>query len=215
VATRVTIPVLENAHVVFWDFDGVIKDSVNVKTEAFEQLFRPFGGDIADRVRAHHEANGGLSRFEKIPLYLTWAGALATPDDVDRYCALFGHRVRDAVIHSPWVPGVREYLLEHRARQRFVLITATPQAEIGEIVDAIGLRECFREIHGAPTPKAAAIASVLSRWSVAPADALVIGDATADRDAAGHCGVPFLLRRTPLNVAMQREHHGASFETLA
>ena len=27
---------------IFWDFDGVIKDSVPLKTEAFDQLFREY-----------------------------------------------------------------------------------------------------------------------------------------------------------------------------
>ena len=42
----------------FWDFDGVIKDSVDVKTQAYFQLFEPFGLDVAERVRQHHEAMG-------------------------------------------------------------------------------------------------------------------------------------------------------------
>ena len=45
---------------IFWDFDGVIKDSMTVKSDAFEQLFLPFGENIAKKVRTHHEANGGI-----------------------------------------------------------------------------------------------------------------------------------------------------------
>lgn len=59
-----------SAELIFWDFDGVIKDSVSVKTLAFEKLFLPYGKKIAQKVKNHHEANGGVSRFEKIPLYL-------------------------------------------------------------------------------------------------------------------------------------------------
>ena len=58
--------------VVFWDFDGVIKDSVGVKSDAFESIFLPFGRDVAAKVREHHEKNGGVSRHKKIPLYLAW-----------------------------------------------------------------------------------------------------------------------------------------------
>ncbi len=49
--------------VIFWDFDGVIKDSVGVKIKAFFQLFEPFGFVVAERVRQHHEANGSMSYF--------------------------------------------------------------------------------------------------------------------------------------------------------
>ncbi len=65
---------LSEAELIFWDFDGVIKDSVEVKTQAYFQLFEPFGSVVAEKVREHHEANGGISRFDKLPIYLQWAG---------------------------------------------------------------------------------------------------------------------------------------------
>ena len=56
--------------IIFWDFDGVIKDSVQIKSKAFGNLFAQFGNIISKRVIEHHESNGGMSRFEKIPIYL-------------------------------------------------------------------------------------------------------------------------------------------------
>ena len=67
-----TKAIIKCASIVFWDFDGVIKDSVEVKAAAFERLFLPYGAEIARRVRQHHEAHGGMSRFDKVPLYLAW-----------------------------------------------------------------------------------------------------------------------------------------------
>ena len=75
--------------VIFWDFDGIIKDSVKVKSMAFMQLFTPFGEDVVKQVREHHEANGGLSRFDKLPIYLGWAGCLSTPELVEEYSNKF------------------------------------------------------------------------------------------------------------------------------
>ena len=49
---------------IFWDFDGVIKDSVEVKTHAFEYLFPDGDADFLRKVRMHHEANGGMSRLK-------------------------------------------------------------------------------------------------------------------------------------------------------
>ena len=34
-------PLLKTMQVVFWDFDGVIKDSVVVKSKGYEKLFLP------------------------------------------------------------------------------------------------------------------------------------------------------------------------------
>ena len=143
--------VISCAEIVLWDFDGVIKDSVDIKTRAFENLFLSFGSNVARRVRKHHEDNGGVSRFEKIPLYLKWAGQPTSPLQVKEFCDRFAKSVQKGVIDAPWVAGVREYLLGNFTEQYFVLVTATPQEEIEQILDALEISHCFREVYGAPT----------------------------------------------------------------
>jgi phosphoglycolate phosphatase-like HAD superfamily hydrolase len=197
---------------ILWDFDGVIKESVEIKTRAYAELFAPFGAEISARVRAHHEQNGGISRFEKIPLYLSWSGQPATPTQVQRYCEQFAAAVRQAVVDAPWVPGAREYLQKHLAQQHFVLISATPQGEIEDIVRATGLAGCFADVHGAPMSKADAIGGALMRWECPAAGALVIGDSQSDYSAAQRTGVDFLLRRTAFNASVQRAYAGPQCE---
>lgn len=202
------LEVLQKSSVVFWDFDGVIKDSVNVKTEAFERLFLPYGLDIARRVRLHHENNGGVSRFEKIPLYLEWAGEVVSQELIEKFCAQFADFCVKAVINSPWVPGAREYLLNQHKHQYFVLVTATPHTEIEQILASLQLTHCFHEVFGAPTKKNKAIQAVLERPSLPEGKALMIGDSRSDLLAAEACAVPFLLRCTDLNRLLQESFRG-------
>ena len=54
---------------IIFDFDGVIAESVEVKTEAFAALYKPYGNEIVEKVVEHNNANGGISRFEKFKLY--------------------------------------------------------------------------------------------------------------------------------------------------
>lgn len=207
--------ILRTATLVFWDFDGVIKDSVEVKTIAYQQLFLPYGREIATLVRQHHEANGGVSRFDKIPLYLKWAGESASDSQVEEFCDRFSKLVQQAVVDSPWVPGVREFLLEHYAQQYFVLVTATPQDEIQHILNALDIAHYFREVHGAPKKKASAIEDVLRRLQCDHDQALMVGDADTDLMAAAANAIPFLLRRTPLNLAIQATYTGPMFYDLS
>ena len=51
---------------VIFDFDGVICDSVNIKTEAFVELYSNYHKSISDSVKNYHLKYGGISRFEKI-----------------------------------------------------------------------------------------------------------------------------------------------------
>lgn len=188
-----------SARVIFWDFDGVIKDSVAAKSDAFEALFMPYGRAVAARVRQHHESHGGISRFDKMPLYLGWAGEVPTPERCRGFCERFGTAVRDAVVRSAWVPGVREYLVKHRAEQQFVLVTATPHEEIVDIVSELGIDDCFVRIAGAPLSKSQAIAEVLFSAGVPANASVLVGDSDTDLDAARKVGVGFVLRRTAFN----------------
>ena len=51
------------------DFDGVILDSIPVKTEAFKQLFSDFSDDDVDLLIDFHLKNGGMSRYKKIEYF--------------------------------------------------------------------------------------------------------------------------------------------------
>jgi beta-phosphoglucomutase-like phosphatase (HAD superfamily) len=50
----------------FFDFDGVLVNSVGIKTEAFESMFKRFGPEVLHRVLEHHRHHGGISRVDKI-----------------------------------------------------------------------------------------------------------------------------------------------------
>ena len=54
---------------IIFDFDGVIAKSVQVKTDAFVKLYKQYGSNFVKKVVEHHEANGGMSRYEKIKFY--------------------------------------------------------------------------------------------------------------------------------------------------
>lgn len=190
---------------VFWDFDGVIKDSVTVKSDAFEQLFLPFGNELGARVRAHHEEHSGVSRFDKIPVYLGWAGEVNDEATVQEYSLRFSQMVKSKVIDSAWIPGVHEYLLRNADRQQFSLVTATPHNEILEILAALNLASVFRQVFGAPTSKKDGIASVLKESGAEPSNAVMIGDARSDYEAAMSNGIGFVLRRTITNAGLQRD----------
>jgi phosphoglycolate phosphatase-like HAD superfamily hydrolase len=205
---------LRTAQVIFWDFDGVIKDSVSAKSDGFERLFMPYGKEIASRVRRHHETNGGMSRYEKIPLYLNWANEIVADRMIREFCDRFSKLVLQAVIDSPWVPGVREYLQKQHLGQCFVLLSATPQEEIQQILEALNIATCFRAVHGAPQSKTAAICDELQRLQCPAESGLVVGDSAIDLQSAQTNRVPFLLRRTSFNRELQSQYSGPSFEGL-
>jgi phosphoglycolate phosphatase-like HAD superfamily hydrolase len=203
---------IRSANYIFWDFDGVIKDSVSVKTEAFAWLFEAFGQVVVERIREHHNLNGGMSRFHKIPLYLEWAGQETSDTVVNEYCTKFSQKVLQGVIDSPWVPGVESYLRNQCESKAFILVSATPQLELEYILESLNLSNEFRYVFGAPVEKIAAIRAVLGRHKWPLNQCLMIGDAQADLYAAEVNQVPFLLRKHSDNKILFAEYSGQFIE---
>jgi len=191
--------------IIFWDFDGVIKDSVQIKSKAFGNLFAQFGNIISKRVIEHHESNGGMSRFEKIPIYLGWSGVRVTPELIEEYLNKFSILVKSKVIESDWVPGVLEVMQNKKINQLWFIVTATPQDEIEEIINHLELNAFFQKIIGAPIMKSDAIKSILQSFSFEANDAIMIGDSISDYQAAVKNNVTFILRKTTLNKGLQKK----------
>jgi phosphoglycolate phosphatase-like HAD superfamily hydrolase len=190
---------------IFLDFDGVIKDSVEVKTNAFLNLFSIFGGKITKKVKIHHEENGGISRYDKIPLYLEWAGEKVSSDEVTKYSDEFSKLVKQEVVQSKWVPGILSFLQKQSESKIFFIVTATPQEEIEELVNTLELKRYFEEIIGTPTTKKDAIKEILEKYEIATQNAIMVGDSITDYNAATKNNIKFILRKTNLNKKIQKQ----------
>ncbi|MEK9569878.1 MAG: HAD hydrolase-like protein [Paracoccaceae bacterium] len=187
--------------VIFFDFDGVVKESVSVKTDAYAEIFSPYGSDLCEQIKSHHLANGGMSRYEKIPLYLEWAGLEPKQATVKDFCSKFSSIVKDRVITSAWVPGVENFLKSNKDNFIFVLVSATPQDELEDICKALNLTDVFRKIFGAPNSKSDSIRRSLVDYKASPSSCLMIGDAEVDWQAARANEVHFILRKHQDSVA--------------
>ena len=198
-----SIKSLKSAKVIFWDFDGVIKDSVKVKTDAFEKLFSTYGNDIVKKIRIHHEENGGVSRFDKIPNYLKWVKQELSQEIVNRYSNQFSILVKKNVIDSEWVVGVLNFLQNNHLSKKFFIVTATPQKEIEDILSQLKIDIFFQSVIGSPTKKGEAIKMILDNYSILPEDSVMIGDSESDYNAAIVNMVPFILRKTEFNKKLQ------------
>ncbi len=191
---------------IFYDFDGVIKESTSVKTEAFYKLYLPFGKAIADKVVAHHLQNGGVSRFEKFKIYhKNFLGQELSEEEIVVWAEKFSTLVLKSVIESPYVDGAKESIkFLNDAVQQFI-ITGTPQDEINYIVKELGLSNYFIKVAGSPKNKIKWSAELLEEFNLRKENVLFIGDALTDYEAAKHHGFYFLLRSHEENLVIFNE----------
>lgn len=194
---------------IFFDFDGVLAESVNVKTEAFRQLYLPFGKEIADRVVAHHLDNGGISRFEKIRLYhRSWLNEELTDEQVQEWAQKFSELVLQGVIDAPEVRGAQTFLDNHSSKYACWIITGTPTEEIKIILDKRGWKNYFIEAFGSPNKKPHWTEHILAQNQLKREETVFIGDALADYEASQHSKLHYILRETADNQILFKDFTG-------
>jgi len=187
--------IISSARVIFWDFDGVIKDSVPVKSEAFRKLFSPFGKKVTNMVVEHHMANGGMSRYKKIPYYFkNYLGMEITKKETNQYADELSELLVDEVVNSPWIPGVEDYLCLNPYNQVFILVTGTPHQEMESILEKLGLGNVFSTVHGSPEEKTDSIAKELRKNGWKASNCILIGDSSIDYKAAKGNNIKFIYR---------------------
>jgi HAD superfamily hydrolase (TIGR01549 family) len=179
---------------VFFDFDGVILDSVNVKTRAFALIFRPFGAKIEKKVVEYHLANGGISRFEKFRyFYEKFLEQTISEEKIIELSDRFSALVVQEVLKSHFIEGALETLDQLRQLNvPMFVVSGTPHEEIQDIVQKRDLAHYFIEVHGSPRKKEQIIHDIITRYKFEPANSLFIGDSIEDYYGAIANGLRFL-----------------------
>ncbi len=179
---------------VFFDCDGVILDSVDVKTRAFAKLFSQHGPEIEAAVVEYHLKNGGVSRFEKFRYYYEHILKRSITDyEIEELGKAFSSLVVEEVIASPFIDGALESLEQLKEKAvPIYLVSGTPEPEMIEIAGKKGIADFFVEIHGSPQKKWDAVADLLARKGYDSSRCIFLGDAMSDYEAAKRNGMHFI-----------------------
>lgn len=179
---------------IIFDFDGVILESVEVKTRAFAELFSDCPQQV-DEIVSFHLANGGMNRFNKFEhIYRNILHRPLEPATRQRLGERFAELVFDQVCNAPFVAGAEEFLNRYCRRLPLFVVSATPQDELRAIITARNMEPFFAGVLGAPTSKADNIRTIMADSRFQPAELLFVGDALADYEGARATGVPFVGR---------------------
>jgi len=182
--------------VIVFDFDGVILESVDIKTRAFARLFQGEAPEIVQQIVEYHLKNGGISRFDKFrTIYRDILKRPLSDKKFQFLCKQFARVVVDEVVDAPWVEGAQEFLLKHEGRYMFFVVSGTPEEELKEIIHRRGMEKFFIGILGSPMTKNVLLHDLMSRQGLYPFDVVFVGDTETDWIAARQAQVEFIFRR--------------------
>ncbi len=181
---------------IVFDCDGIILDSVDVKTQAFGRVADPFGKEARKALVDYHTLHGGVSRYEKFAwLVRREKGRDITPDESRRMGEAFVAYCLEAVANAPLVPGFLDVAERWFGRVPLYVASGTPHEELVQVLTDRNLAPKFAGIYGTPPAKAALLQTIVHRDAkVDPKATVMVGDSQTDMDAALIVGTKFYGR---------------------
>jgi len=187
--------------VLIFDFDGTITDSVDIKTQAFFELYKPYGINIADNVVEYHLSHGGISRFDKFKYsHKEFLNIELSESEIQNLAKKFSKLVIEKVINAPYIENVFQFIQKNYGIYDMFISTATPKNEIIEILNKKSLRNYFINVYGSPDSKSNHIMKIILKGKYSKDEVVFIGDSNQDEQASKQCGIRFIQITKEQNI---------------
>lgn len=179
---------------IIFDFDGVLVESADIKTEAFKELFADYPQKIKEIVN-YHLVNAGVSRYVKFRyIYEHILGKDLSKDKEIELGRRFSQIVWQRILEAPFITGAKEFLDTYKDKYQFFIASGTPEEELQNIINAKKLHSYFKEIHGSPKEKTDIINNIINNYVFDRDEVVYVGDSQSDRIAAEQAGIVFIER---------------------
>lgn len=185
---------LMNYEVVFWDFDGVLLASNDVREAGFLEVLRHYPKQVQDSLLRFHRENGGLSRYVKFRyLFENILKEEVTDADILEYALKFSEIMRKALTNKELL--IDETIDIARMFSHFkpmFIVSGSDQSELRFLCKELGIDEYFKEILGSPTPKVDLVRLVMKKYGYKPENCVLVGDSINDLEAASLNKISFV-----------------------
>ncbi|OCL85164.1 2-deoxyglucose-6-phosphatase [Arcobacter porcinus] len=178
---------------IFWDFDGVILDSMPIRDFGFAKIFEDFDKSLVDKLLEYHSLNGGLSRYVKIKYFYNELLAQDVSDErVQELADKFSTIMRAELTNKKYlIDESVEFIKQNYTNYNFHIVSGSDEKELNYLCEKLGLKNYFKSIEGSPTPKNDLVKNILEKYDYNSKECVLIGDSINDYEAANINGMKF------------------------
>jgi phosphoglycolate phosphatase-like HAD superfamily hydrolase len=184
--------------VIFFDFDGVLLDTIEAKGRAISKPFAKYGHDVETKVMQFHLDHGGMNREIKVKeCFKLFLNKEVESQELSDFLKIINLEMSTQLKNCMPVQGALSFMKLHRCSNGLSwIVSAAPQGEIALLAQEFGYSSYVDGVYGYPHKKSEVIKMLIENQSLKREDCLMIGDAQEDLNAATLNGISFLLRRT-------------------
>ena len=179
---------------IFWDFDGVLLNSNDVRDKGFLEVLIDYPKNEVDALMKFHQANGGLSRYVKFRYFFEEVrGEEITEAEIQKWADKFSEIILKLLIDKNLlIEETINFVKENYKNYNMHIVSGSDGKELKKICKAIEIDQYFNSIQGSPTPKKELVADLLKVQVCHPKDCVLIGDSINDFEAAKINKIKFL-----------------------
>jgi len=176
----------EELEAIFWDFDGVLLASNEIRDRGFTEVLKGFPEDEVQKLIDFHRANGGLSRYVKLTYFFeNIRNDKATDYKVKQFASSFSLVMRELLIDPQLlIMETIAYIKKWNQKIPMFIVSGSDQEELRFLCNVHSINSYFKRIHGSPRPKDEWIRRILQEEKLNPQKCVLIGDSINDFSAA-------------------------------
>jgi len=172
----------------FFDCDGVLLDSNQLKSESFYEVALPYGKENAQALVECNKRLGGVTRFEKFRYFFeTILGKKSFEEELEKALHNFSTLVCKKLVSCPETSGVRDFLSSLPTNTRKYVVSGGAQLEIQYVLDIY-----FNGIYGSPDSKEIIMNNIVKLPGMRY-PAVFIGDSRYDYEIAFEFNIDFIF----------------------
>lgn len=187
---------------IIFDFDGVIINSHKVKTQAFYEVFKHYGKNVAYKAQKFHKQNIGKSRFFKFKYILKKIlNKKITKHELSKLDKSFENFVKKKITKLMPSDFLLKFLRYQKKFCNLYISTGTPKNKITSTLKEKKLFSYFNKVYGSPRSKFSHIQEIKKNKK----NILFVGDSLEDYKVAKKTKINFILKLNSENIKLRKK----------
>jgi HAD superfamily hydrolase (TIGR01549 family) len=184
---------------IFWDFDGVLLNSNEIRDKGFLEVLKDFPKEQVNQLMQFHQKNGGLSRYVKFRYFFEEIrGEEITEQEVKQWGQKFSKIMMQSLMNkSLLIEEAINFIKENYQKYNMHIASGSDGNELRAICKGVEIDNYFKSIEGSPTPKIELLANRLQMEKCNPKECILIGDSINDFEAAKKNHIKFFGFNNP------------------
>lgn len=179
--------------VILWDFDGVILDSMEIRSLGFKKVLSGYPQKQVQELVTYHMQNGGLSRYVKFRYFLeVIRGEENVNGQVQELSEKYSSIMREKLPSKDLlIDEVLEFINRNHEKFDMHIVSGSDAEELRYLCRSLEINDYFISIEGSPTPKTEIVSALLSKYDYVNEKVCLVGDSINDYDAANTNNIEF------------------------